>query len=57
MKEYRIGSDGTAISTRDEIVADDAYCRGCTVHYRDHDPYDETPDPWSVYATGEFAED
>ena len=43
MKEYHIVSDGTAISTRDELVADDAHCRGCTVHYREHGPYDETP--------------
>ena len=45
MREYHIISDGTAISTRDELVADDAHCRGCTVHYREHGPYDETPRP------------
>ena len=60
MREYRIVSDGTtgtATSTRDPVVADDTHCRGCTVHYREHGPYDETPGSWRVYATGEFAEE
>ena len=43
MREYRIVSDGTATSTRNSVVADDAHCRGCTVHYREQGPYDETP--------------
>ena len=57
MREYHIVGDGTATSTQDPVVADDAHCSGCTVHYREHGPYDETPGPWRVYATGEFAED
>ena len=43
MREYRIVRDGTATSTRNSVVADDAHCRGCTVHYREQGPYDETP--------------
>ena len=43
MREYRIVSDGTATSTRNSVVAVDAHCRGCTVHYREQGPYDETP--------------
>ena len=57
MKEYRIISDGIETSTRDETVADDAHCRGCTVRYREHGPYDESPGPWRSYASGAFAED
>ena len=57
MKAYRIVSDGTATSTRDDLVADDAHCRGRIVHDREHRPYDETPGPWRSYASGELAED
>ena len=57
MWEYRIVCDGPANSTRDPVVADDAHCPGCTVHHREHGPYDETPGRWRVYVTGELAED
>ena len=57
MREDRLVRDGRATSNRDTVVADDAHCRGCTVHYSAQGPYDETPSPWRVYATGEFAED
>ena len=40
-REYRIVETGE--TTRDELAADDAHCRGRTVHYRDHGPHDETP--------------
>ena len=56
-REFRIvDEDGTATSTRDEIAADDAHCRGATVHYRDHGPHDEHPGPWRVYGTAEYAD-
>ena len=51
--EFR--SVDTGETTRDAHAADDAHCRGTPVHYRDHGPHDETPGPWRVYGTGEFA--
>ena len=56
MREYRIAEpDGSRHETRDPLAADDAHCRGAVVLYRDHGPH-ETPGPWRVYATGEYAE-
>ena len=54
MREFRIVETGE--TTRDETAADDAFVWGYDVHYREHDPHDETPDPWRVYGTAEFAD-
>ena len=54
-REYRIVETGE--TTRDELTADDAHCRGRSVHCRDHGPHDETPlGPWWIYGTVEFAD-
>ena len=53
-REFRIVETGE--TTRDELAADDAYCRGATVHYRNHGPHDETPGPWRVYGTAPFVD-
>lgn len=55
MREFRVIEDSASTSTRDEIAADDAHCRGATVHYRDCGPH-EAPGPWRVYATAEFVD-
>ena len=52
-REFRIIE--TCETTRDALAADDAHCSGQTVHYRQHGPHDETPGPWRVYGTSEFA--
>lgn len=52
-REYRLAETGE--TTRDELAADDAYCRGAIVHYRDRGPH-ETPGPWRVYGTSEYVE-
>lgn len=57
MREDCLVRDGTATSTWDPVVTDDAHCRGGTVHYSTQGPYHGTPSPWRVYATGEFAEE
>ena len=53
-REFRIVDTGE--TTHDEIHADDAYCRGATVHYRDHGPT-ESPGPWRVYGTADYVDD
>ena len=53
-REHRILETGE--TTHDELTADDAHCRGQTVHYRDHGSHDETPlRPWRMYRAAEFA--
>lgn len=54
-REYHLIETGG--TTRDAVAADDAHCRGETVHYRDHGPHDETPGPWRVYGTANYVDE